>query len=510
MTTNGQTNKHWLNVAQFYVTDTLIFFCSIFLGSRLRLGEDWQGFEALRLHWYGIAVGGLTLACAAYIFGLYSPAKPVHSLFKRTLLIAFGIIIATLVMLSIFYLDFSTKLGRGIMAIGVPLAFITVLAHHFWINTWSRNFKERICFLLIRPEDEDELELFQSLHPDQLHFVGVICRRPQDFLHRNDVLGSLEDLPRLIDRENISRCLVASMAVHDEGVSGQLRQLRYAGISVVPLISLCEEVEQFVPLELVTSDWLLHASGSPHMLYIRKFKRAMDIISSLGMLMLLSPILLLGMLAVRVTSRGPIFYTQTRCGRFGKLYKVIKLRTMRVDAEKTGAVWASQNDPRVTPVGGFLRKYRIDEIPQLFNVLKGEMSFVGPRPERPEFVDDLAREIPFFRERLLVQPGITGWAQVRFPYGSSVEDARHKVEYDLYYMKNMSPFLDLFIMLDTVRIILTGGLNEKEKIPHPFHEAARGFTRSGKRSRSSGAAPAPARKPGFGNVIKPLASSEDR
>jgi exopolysaccharide biosynthesis polyprenyl glycosylphosphotransferase len=399
----------------------------------------------------------------------------VHALFQRGLLVALGVGIATLLMIAVFYLDMSSKLGRGIMALGVPLALVLTLVHHWWIHAWSRNFRERVIFLLIRPEDEDELELFLSLDPRHLDFVGVICLKPEMFLHREDVLGSVDQLESITRQHQVSRCLVSSHAIYDEGVGRFLRHMRYSGISVVPLISLCEETEQFVPLELVTSDWLLHASGSPHMLYIRKVKRAVDICSSLIMLALVSPILLAGMLAVRLTSRGPIFYRQIRCGRFGREFQVIKLRTMAVDAETTGAVWAQVNDPRVTPVGAFLRKYRIDEIPQLFNVLRGEMSFVGPRPERPEFMEELAREIPYFRERLLVQPGITGWAQVKYPYGSTVADAKHKLEFDLYYMKHMSPFLDLFIFLDTVRIIITGGLNETEKEIRPFSEAARAY-----------------------------------
>jgi lipopolysaccharide/colanic/teichoic acid biosynthesis glycosyltransferase len=192
-------------------------------------------------------------------------------------------------------------------------------------------------------------------------------------------------------------------------------------------------------------------------------KRSFDIIMSLLGLLFLGPFMLLGMLALKMTSRGPVFYKQTRCGRFGKLFQVIKLRSMSVDAEKNGAVWSQANDSRVTPVGKILRRYRVDEIPQLINVLRGEMSFVGPRPERPEFMDALAQEIPYFQERMMVQPGITGWAQVNYPYGASTEDARRKLEYDLYYTKNMGVFLDIFILLDTVRICLSGGLGEGHK-----------------------------------------------
>jgi lipopolysaccharide/colanic/teichoic acid biosynthesis glycosyltransferase len=165
------------------------------------------------------------------------------------------------------------------------------------------------------------------------------------------------------------------------------------------------------------------------------------------------------MLAVKLTSPGPVFYRQARSGRFGRLFNITKLRTMCANAEQGGPVWSTENDPRVTPVSRFLRKYRIDELPQLFHVLMGDMSFVGPRPERPEIIEKLAKAIPYYQERLMVQPGISGWAQVNYPYGASVEDAWRKLEYDLYYMKNMGVFLDIFILLDTVRIVLCGGVN---------------------------------------------------
>jgi len=198
-------------------------------------------------------------------------------------------------------------------------------------------------------------------------------------------------------------------------------------------------------------------------------------VASVVAIFLSSPLLLAGMLAVKLTSPGPVFYRQARSGRFGRVFNIIKLRTMVVDAEKAGPVWSTENDPRVTRMGRILRKYRIDELPQFFHVLTGSMSFVGPRPERPEIIVKLAASIPYYQERLMVQPGITGWAQVNYPYGSSVEDSRRKLEYDLYYMKNMSVFLDAFILLDTVRIVLCGGVNsssshsaERAKAMHDF------------------------------------------
>ena len=183
-------------------------------------------------------------------------------------------------------------------------------------------------------------------------------------------------------------------------------------------------------------------------------KRAFDVAISLFLLVLTLPVLLCAMLAIRLDSRGPILYWQERVGRGGALFKMCKLRTMRVDAETSGPQWAALGDPRTTRVGGLLRRLRIDELPQVFNVLKGEMSFVGPRPERPFFVEQLAREIPLYAARHAVKPGITGWAQVNYPYGASVEDARRKLSFDLYYVRRASLLLDLSIVLATPKAVL--------------------------------------------------------
>ena len=164
-------------------------------------------------------------------------------------------------------------------------------------------------------------------------------------------------------------------------------------------------------------------------------------------------------IAIKLESKGPIFYFQERVGLHGKTFKIIKFRSMRTDAESKGAVWALENDPRVTSTGRLIRKLRIDEIPQFINILAGEMSMIGPRPERPEFVCQLEQKIPFYSERHLVKPGLTGWAQVCYPYGASFEDAKEKHQYDLYYIKNQSPLLDTIILFDTFRVVLFGRLS---------------------------------------------------
>ena len=184
-------------------------------------------------------------------------------------------------------------------------------------------------------------------------------------------------------------------------------------------------------------------------------KRLFDIVASSILLLITVPVILLFALLVKLESRGPAFYRQQRVGRYGETFDLFKLRSMRADAEADGkAIWAAKNDDRVTRVGKFIRMVRIDELPQTWCVLKGDMSFVGPRPERPEFVADLEKQLPYFAERHMVKPGITGWAQVNFPYGASIDDARQKLEYDLYYAKNYTPFLDLLILLQTIRVVL--------------------------------------------------------
>ncbi len=463
MNSNGLLQKHWVNVTAQFVTDALLFAFAMIVGTRLWLGTLGLA-EKITEYWPSIFLGALFLPCIIYICGLYSPRVANDDFFKRALVLALCFVAAVGFMMGLFYLNYSGRIGRGVMIVSGLLAYFLVFLHHALMLYRTKNYRERVALIVTCPFDEVESELFDTFWSQHLELAGVIhydSYRPD--AKKNKVLGPVSDISRIVEEHRIDRVLCTDKSINDPAMCRQFCQLRYSGVTVVPLISLCEEVYQMVPLELVTPEWLLNASASPHMLYIRKVKRAFDIVVSLVGLLFLGPFMIAGIIATKLTSPGPVFYYQVRSGRFGKPIKVIKLRTMRVDAEKNGAVWAATKDSRVTPVCGFLRKYRIDEIPQIINVLRGEMSFVGPRPERPEFVEMLSKQIPYFGERLMVQPGITGWAQVSYPYGSSVDDAKRKLEYDLYYAKHMSLFLDIFILLDTVRIIVRGGVNEASK-----------------------------------------------
>ena len=268
--------------------------------------------------------------------------------------------------------------------------------------------------------------------------------------------ADIDELTDYVKKLNAGEVVLSLQERRNQMPIADLLKVRTAGVHVNEVSTFLERETGRVDLRSVNPSWLIFSDGFSSGRRISAFaKRLFDIVVSLVLVVLAAPLIALGALVVRLDSKGPAFFRQTRVGLYGKNFEIVKLRSMRVDAEVAGkAVWAEKDDPRITRVGQIIRKLRIDELPQAWMVLKGEMSFVGPRPERPQFVDELAQQMPFYAERHVVKPGITGWAQVNYPYGASMEDARHKLEYDLYYAKNYTPFLDLLIILQTVRVLL--------------------------------------------------------
>jgi exopolysaccharide biosynthesis polyprenyl glycosylphosphotransferase len=456
MNANGILRKHWLHISFHFALDSVLFYVATICGILIRFRSDFD--PAITSYWPYIMLTAIAFSATTYIFGLYSTHSP-QGIASRAGALAICTIFAVSMFVAGTYLHSFRPVGRGVILICAGLGYLTTFIHHLILLHSLRNNRERVAYIITCEFDEMETRLFRSFGTHHLDLAGVIEHNGYRATGDVRVLGHCRDIIEIVRRENISRILCTDKSLRDTSLLKKFCELRYSGVSVMPLVSLCEEVDQYVPIELLTAEWLLNASGEPHLLYIKKVKRLFDIVASLIAIVLSYPLLLAGILAVKLSSPGPVFYRQARSGRFGRVFNVTKLRTMVVDAEKAGPVWSTENDPRVTRVGRFLRKYRIDELPQFFHVLTGSMSFVGPRPERPEIIEKLAAAIPYYQERLMVQPGITGWAQVNYPYGSSVEDARRKLEYDLYYMKNMSVFLDAFILLDTVRIVLCGGVN---------------------------------------------------
>ncbi len=267
--------------------------------------------------------------------------------------------------------------------------------------------------------------------------------------------SAIHNLTRYVENLGVSEVVLALEERRNALPLKDLLRIKTTGVHVNDFSTFMERETGRVDLDTVNPSWLIFSDGfSSGRMISSAMKRLFDIAVSMLLLCLTAPVIVLFALLVKLDSRGPAFFRQTRVGLYGQNFSLVKLRSMRTDAEKGGAQWAAKDDPRVTRIGKLIRKLRIDELPQAWTVLKGEMSFVGPRPERPEFVSDLEEQLPYYAERHMVKPGITGWAQINYPYGASIEDSRHKLEYDLYYAKNYSPFLDLLILLQTLRVVL--------------------------------------------------------
>jgi sugar transferase (PEP-CTERM system associated) len=280
---------------------------------------------------------------------------------------------------------------------------------------------------------------------------------PGKTLFGHQVIGAADDLERLAPEYRIARIIVAMEDRRGRMPVRELVRLRVQGVRVEDVHTTMSSLTGRVWLERIHPSWFVFSEGFRRSRLNLAVKRALDL--SLGILGLVIslPIMALVALAVKLDSKGPAIFRQQRVGLGGRTFKVLKFRSMRVDAEQiNGAQWAAEDDPRATRVGRHIRKFRLDELPQFLNVIRGEMSFVGPRPERPVFVDQLRKDISYYDERHSVRPGITGWAQVQYPYGSTVKDAYRKLEYDLFYLKNMSIFFDCVVVLKTIRIVLTG------------------------------------------------------
>lgn len=323
----------------------------------------------------------------------------------------------------------------------------------YWRN--SEKFTHPLRIVLVGADIQGKVRqlLAEGLPKAEiLGYVGEECQGA----HGEKWLGPSFNVLEVAKKNKATMIVLLPDAPLDAEIAHELLTAKLDGVMVVDIRSFYEHVVQRLPLSQITDEWLLQNEGFSLNTRgsLRRLKRALDVLLSLLLLVIASPIMLIAAIIVYFESPGPVIYRQDRVGLREKEFTVYKFRSMRADAEKNGAVWASANDDRTTGFGRVMRKLRIDELPQLWNVLKGDMSFIGPRPERMAFVKDLKKTIPYYGVRHSVKPGLTGWAQVSYPYGASVDDARNKLEYDLYYVKNMSILLDLRIILKTMGVVL--------------------------------------------------------
>lgn len=458
---HSSNRGHWSNIGIRALRDVTMFIGAYLLANYVRFTELWRIEDYVS----PIVAGAVALASSMYILGLYSIESQRRSSFLiHSILLTFAVLIALIIITLVGYMSFDLRIGRGFMALGCLFSYPLLLTTHWLMYHKYRFAPERVAFVAETPEELEEYARMKAMCPPGVQLVGRIGLE-LDHDAAEDFLGRLHNVRKLIRQHRLDRIIFMEDRIEDEKARHEFRRLRYLGFSCSSLISICESHLHYVPLHLVTMGWLLQSVSISRTFYFSKLKRFFDITTSLVLLVALAPFLIMGMLIVRFFSpEGSVFFRQERVGRFGKRFQIYKLRSMRTDAEKSGAVWSSiSKDPRVFPGGAFLRKYRIDEIPQLLNVLRGEMSFVGPRPERPEFVTKLSSALPYYQERHMLQPGLTGWAQVCYPYGASIDDAKCKLEYDLYYLKYAGVLFDSLILLDTVRVVLGGGLKSNTR-----------------------------------------------
>ena len=445
----------------FGVVEFALFAISVYLGviayNRF-VAVGAVDFDAQELGTRSLAFA-LVMILAMVAMGLYQ-RRFRFAVAGMLLRIVSALIGGTVAISMLYYAAPFLALGRGVLAITLLIATLLVLtARVVFIKTLNQDTLKRRVLVLGAGEKAAQIPRHLRRRVDQQGFsvVGYVhVRGEHDVVDENLVLRPDVPLLALAKELQADEIVVAvgerrrkTFPVHE------LLDCKMSGVDVIDLQGFFERETGKIKLDILNPSWMIFSDGFNQS---EIPKRLFDIVISLALLAITWPLMLLVALAIVVESggRGPIFYKQVRVGQHWKLFHVIKFRSMRVDAEKGGAQWAKKNDSRVTRVGAFIRRVRLDELPQIFNVLRGDMSFVGPRPERPEFVTRLTEQIPYYSERHRVKPGITGWAQVCYPYGASEKDSMEKLQYDLYYIKNYSLFLDLVIILQTAHEVTWG------------------------------------------------------
>ena len=452
-----------VSIAALAVVEALIFFSAMLLAYRLRFGT-WYPVAAVSAKdalWPCAAVFGAANLISALAFGLYSSRQRARTSGVFVRLIA-AIAAAGVVTAAVFYTVPSLWLGRGVLALSSLFSLIgTALSRAIFSRFMDESlFKRRVLVYgvgqrtaaissLRRRSDRRGFEIVGFVQPD-----GESVTVPS-----NRVLDASAGILELCNRHDVHEVVVA-MEDRRRGfpILGLL-ECRLAGIEVTELLTFLERETGRVRIDVLNPSWMIFGDGFRRDPLRLLSARVLDLVTSVLLVALSLPVMLLTMIAIKLEDgwRAPIFYGQARVGLGGQTFIVLKFRSMRTDAERDGqAQWAQKSDPRVTRVGAVIRKLRIDELPQILNVLAGHMSFVGPRPERPQFVAELSQKIPYYVQRHCVKPGITGWAQLCYPYGSSEQDALEKLQYDLYYIKNNTLLFDLAILVQTAEVVFMG------------------------------------------------------
>jgi len=449
-----------LSLYLLLAADLLLGWVALVLGTIVRFGAGQAPLLLHQMSPFKPLFFAATLVLISYICELYPLGRPLSRvmLLARTACSA----LMSLIFLSVlFFLCPSLMLGRGLLALALA-AFVLLqfLLHQGFCTLYLQPMLRVRTMVLGQGElGTRVVQLVRGAERDQAVTLVAVMRFGEDEAPSHADDSRLQNPAELLPCALRFKIAVLVVALDQSRMNGELQNAllncKLHGIKVIDPATFTEAISRKLMLEQVSPSWFIFSDGFRYAGGTPLPKRALDVLLALFGLLIALPLTPLIALLVKLGSPGPVIYRQLRVGQFGKNFTIYKFRTMPVDCEKgTGAVWASQGDNRAGMIGSWLRKTRLDELPQLVNVLLGDMSFVGPRPERPEFVSRLDHLIPYYTKRHFLRPGLTGWAQVNYPYGASVEDAHEKLKYDLYYFKNMSPFLDLLIILQTVRVVL--------------------------------------------------------
>lgn len=437
--------------------DVLVLILSAELGWVARAGQIGMAVEPVQSRVPQLLSFALSLELAMIAVGVYGPGALQSLRFATARLIvavSLGVIFQSVIFFFVPELTFWRS--NLLYAMGFALVGLVGLRILLGKTLGSQAFKRRIVVLGAGLRAQ-RLKTLAQAPGAAFVVVGYVsmseANRVIPEAIARDAIYNLADHVVLL---NASEVVLALEERRNALPLKDLLRIKTTGVHVNEISTFLERETGRVDLDSVNPSWLIFSDGfSSGRMLSGVFKRLFDIVASLILLVVTGPLVIATAIAIKFESKGPAFYRQRRVGLYNVGFDIIKLRSMRQDAEVAGkAVWAEKDDPRITRIGRLIRKVRIDELPQAWSVLKGEMSFVGPRPERPQFVEDLEQKLPYYAERHMVKPGITGWAQINYPYGASIEDARQKLEYDLYYAKNYSPFLDLLILLQTIRVVL--------------------------------------------------------
>lgn len=457
--------KHYVPLPLFLmaVMEAAVLFMSMYAGTALRFAvEDPGDFEAVGPIFPRAVVFTLVMLSIMTAFGLHQRDHRHEGQWGYPVRFFGSFVLGFVAMLLIFYVFPKLLLGRGAFALVFLFAFLgTALNRFLFVRLFKLDAMRRRVLLLGSGSRSAKIEGLEWDAQGQRRFNLVGClslSNAECCLDRTRILNDKGSVLSIARKYKIDEIVVGVRERRGGGLpSDQLLECKLAGFEVVDLPSFFERETGQLQIESLNPSWMIFSDGFSRSYFKDLTKRLFDVAASSLLLFLTLPVMLVTALLVWIESGRPIFYRQERVGAQGRIFKVLKFRSMRQDAERDGVPqWAKKKDDRVTRVGRVIRLLRIDELPQIFNVLKGDMSFVGPRPERPYFVEDLSKKIAYYPSRHTVKPGITGWAQIRYPYGATVEDAVQKLQYDLYYVKNRSLFLDLIILFQTAQVILFG------------------------------------------------------